>query len=106
MIFDEIRGHLVILSFYRAQTRNSEVSLRKKAIKFEVDVLDTPNFHSTSNIMILKVKKNSFSRIYLGGVNLHTPLIGLISRCENLKMIFKIPFMVYCYHAQYNSTFS
>ena len=45
MIFEGIRGHLVILPFYRAQTRDSEGPLRKKAIKFEVDVLDTPNFH-------------------------------------------------------------
>ena len=45
MIFDEIRGHLVILSFYRAQTRDSQGPLQKKAIKFEVDVLDTPNLH-------------------------------------------------------------
>ena len=45
MIFDEIWGHLVILPFYRAQTRDFEGPLRKKAIKSEVDVLDTPNFH-------------------------------------------------------------
>ena len=45
MIFGEIRGHLVILPFYRAQTRDSYGPLRKKAIKFEADVLDTPNFH-------------------------------------------------------------
>ena len=31
MIFDEIRGHLLI---------------RKKTVKFEVEVLHTPNFHS------------------------------------------------------------
>ena len=45
MILGEIRGHLVILPFYRAQTRDSYGPLRKKAIKFEADVLDTPNFH-------------------------------------------------------------
>ena len=45
MIFGEIRGHLVILPFYRAQTRDFYGPLRKKAIKFEADVLDTPNFH-------------------------------------------------------------
>ena len=43
--FGEIRGHLVILPFYKAQTRDSYGPLRKKAIKFEADVLDTPNFH-------------------------------------------------------------
>ena len=47
LIFDEIRGHLVILPFYRAQTRDSEGPLRKRAIIFEVEVLDTPNFHRT-----------------------------------------------------------
>ena len=45
MIFGEIRGHLVILPFDRAQTRDSWGPLRKKAIQFEADVLDTPNFH-------------------------------------------------------------
>ena len=44
MIFDEIRGHLVILPFYRAQTRDSHGPLRKAAIKSEADVLDTPYF--------------------------------------------------------------
>ena len=44
-IFDEIRGHLLILPFYRALTRASEGLLRKKAIKFEVEVLHKPNFH-------------------------------------------------------------
>ena len=47
MIFDEIRGHLVILPFYKIQTRDFESPLRKRAIKFEVEVLDTPNFHRT-----------------------------------------------------------
>ena len=45
MIFDEIRRHLVILPFQRTQTRDSEGPLRKKAIRFILDVLDTPNFH-------------------------------------------------------------
>jgi len=44
-IFDEIRGYLLILPFYRALTRASEGLLFKKAIKFEVVVLHTPNFH-------------------------------------------------------------
>ena len=35
MIFDEIRGHLLILLFFKAL---------KKALKFEVEVLDTPKF--------------------------------------------------------------
>ena len=35
--FDEINGHLLTLSFYRALTRASEGLLRKKAIKFEVE---------------------------------------------------------------------
>ena len=43
-IFDEIRGHLLILPFYRALTRASEGLLREKAIKFEVEMLHTPNF--------------------------------------------------------------
>ena len=34
MIFVEIRGHLVILSFYRAQTGYSKGCLRKRAIEF------------------------------------------------------------------------
>ena len=45
MIFTEIRGHLLILLFYRDQTRASDVLLRKKAMKFEVELLDTPNLH-------------------------------------------------------------
>ena len=45
MIFDEIRGQLVILPFYRAQTRDSEILVRKRAVKFELEVLDTSNFY-------------------------------------------------------------
>ena len=47
MIFEEIRVYSVILPFYRAQTRASKgsPSKEKKAIKFEVKVLDTPNFY-------------------------------------------------------------
>ena len=45
MIVKEIRGHLLILLFYRDQTRASDVLLRKKAMKFEVELLDTPNLH-------------------------------------------------------------
>ena len=44
MIFYEIRGYLVIFPFYRAQTRNFDGPLRKRGIKFEVEVLHTPNF--------------------------------------------------------------
>ena len=44
-IFDEIRGHLLILPFYRALTRASEGLLWKKAMKVEVEVLHTPIFH-------------------------------------------------------------
>ena len=44
-IFDEIRGYLLVLPFYRALTRASEGLLQKKAIKFEVEVLHKPNFH-------------------------------------------------------------
>ena len=44
-IFDQIREHFSILPFYRALTRVSEGLLRKKAIKFEVEVLHKPNFH-------------------------------------------------------------
>ena len=47
MIFDEIIGHLVMLPFYRAQTRDSKGPLRKRAIEFELGVLHTPNFHRT-----------------------------------------------------------
>ena len=45
MIFDEIRGHLLILPFYRALTRESKGLFWKKAIKFEVEMLHKPNFH-------------------------------------------------------------
>ena len=45
MIFDEIRGHLLILLIYRALTSASEGLLRKKAIKFKGEVLHTPNFY-------------------------------------------------------------
>ena len=44
-IFDEIRGLFLMLPFYRALTRVSESLLRKKAIKFEVEVLHTPHFY-------------------------------------------------------------
>ena len=44
-IFDEIREYLLILLFCRAPTRASDDLLKKKAIKFEVQVLYTPNFH-------------------------------------------------------------
>ena len=40
--FDEIRGHLLILPFYRALLRASEGLLREKAIKFEVEVYGGP----------------------------------------------------------------
>ena len=45
MIFDKIRGHLLILPFYRAQTRVSDGLLWKKAIKSEVEVLHKQNVH-------------------------------------------------------------
>ena len=35
----------MILPFYRAQTKDFEGSLRRTTMKFEVEVLDTPNFH-------------------------------------------------------------
>ena len=41
MIFDEIRGHLVILPFYRAQPRDCKCLLRKKGIEFEGGLLYT-----------------------------------------------------------------
>ena len=44
-IFDEIRGHLLIILPYRAQTKASEGPIKKKAIEFEVEVLDRPNIH-------------------------------------------------------------
>ena len=43
MIFDEIKGHLQILLFYRA--RASQGLLLQTAIKFEVKMLDMPNVH-------------------------------------------------------------
>ena len=58
MIFNKIRGHLVTLTFYRAQTRHSYGPLRKRATKFEVEKLDTTSFHRIRlNMMKLKVKK-------------------------------------------------
>ena len=42
MIFEDTRGHLVILIFSRAQTKDS---LRKRTVKYEVEVLDTPIFN-------------------------------------------------------------
>ena len=47
MNFDEMRGYLVIFPVYRAQTRDSEGLLPKRAIIFKVEVLNTPNFHRT-----------------------------------------------------------
>ena len=47
MIFDDIREHLLILTFYMAQIRHSEVPLRKRAIEFEAEVLDTADFYRT-----------------------------------------------------------
>ena len=44
MIVDEIRGHLVILPFYRAQPETLEGPPRKRAKKFEVELLNIPNF--------------------------------------------------------------
>ena len=44
-IFDEIRGHLLMLPFYRALTRASEGLFWKEAVRFKVEVLHTPNFH-------------------------------------------------------------
>ena len=41
MIFDEIRGHL------QGSGQSFEGALRKRAIKIEGKVLDTPNFHRT-----------------------------------------------------------
>ena len=45
MIFDEVREHLVILAFYRAQSSDSEALFGKKTVKFEANVIDTLNFH-------------------------------------------------------------
>ena len=63
-ILDEIRGHLVILPYDRAQTRDSEGSLRKRTMKFKEVVLDIPNVHRTRltwlklkvKVLLLKVK--------------------------------------------------
>ena len=45
MIFDKIRGNLVVLPFYMAQTRASEGPLPKKVIRSELEVLKTQNFY-------------------------------------------------------------
>ena len=47
MIFDKVKGYLVILEFRRAQKRDSEGPLRKNAIEFDEEVLDTPNIYGT-----------------------------------------------------------
>ena len=44
-ISDEIRGHLLILQFYRTLTSAPEGLLWEKAIKFEVEMLHTTNLH-------------------------------------------------------------
>ena len=44
-IFDEIRGHLLILPFYRALTKASKGLRQKKALNLEGEVLHKPNFH-------------------------------------------------------------
>ena len=44
--FYKIRGHLVILPFYKTQTKASGAPLRKKAIEFEVEIPDTPNCYT------------------------------------------------------------
>ena len=53
-IFDEIRGHLLILilPFYRALTRASEGLLQKNAIKFEVEVLHAQIFTVKKNLLV------------------------------------------------------
>ena len=58
--FGKIIAHLLILLFYMAQARAPESLLRKKAIEFDVEVLDTPNFHNVCNIIKLKVKRSNF----------------------------------------------
>ena len=45
-IFDEIRRHIVILPFYKTQTKASGAPFRKKAIEFEVEIPDTPNCYT------------------------------------------------------------
>ena len=45
MLFDAIRGYFLILLFPRTQTTASEGLLMKKAIKCEVDLLETPNLY-------------------------------------------------------------
>ena len=71
MIFGEIRGHLVVLQFYRAQTRDSDGPLRKRAIQFEIEVLDTLNFQRPC--LICSAPNFPFSQIELG-VCKFTPL--------------------------------
>ena len=41
-IFDEIRGHMLILLFFRALTRASEGRLQKKDVKSNMEVLYMP----------------------------------------------------------------
>ena len=45
MIFDEIRGHLLILLLYSAQTKASDEFVLKNAVKFALEALHTLNFH-------------------------------------------------------------
>ena len=42
MIFEEVGGHLVISTILQGSDQSY---FRKKAIEFEVDLLDTPNFY-------------------------------------------------------------
>ena len=58
-IFYKIRGHLLILLFYRALTRAFEGLLWKKAIKFEVEVLHVSNFHRICTICLILLVTSS-----------------------------------------------
>ena len=94
MIFDEIRGHLLILIFYMAQNRSSQGLFWKKAIKFDVSARYAKFSQKMSNIMKSKVKKlfllvassQGFANLH---TYTHTPEIGL-----HLLLSCKIPILI------------
>ena len=71
-IFDEIRGRILILLFYRPLTRAYIGLLRKKAIKFEVEVLHIPNFTEyvyydvikSTHLYVIKSTHLSISKVH------------------------------------------
>ena len=69
-IFDEIRGHLRILLFYRSLTRAYKGRLRKKASKILRGCSAYAKFsQNMSNIIILKLKKCRAPQIFVLGTS-------------------------------------